>query len=162
MSSVSRLPTVPRVWRGAALNWVARKKWSLEFLESEFGKEEVLVTDGEGDFKRIFVCEYTDYLREKRGNLYWSPQSLNGKFAQLRDDYPAIAVEGMDPSKCVLRQRPWLFHGVLNYLRDFQWLFVGPAGSKTRCHVDPVGSCAWNAVLSGTKIFRFVKIFRDF
>merc|ERR550537_1124131 len=32
-----------------------------------------------------------------------------------------------------------------------KWLVIGPQGSGTRFHVDPVGSSAWNLVIEGKK-----------
>lgn len=34
---------------------------------------------------------------------------------------------------------------------DNRWLIIGPAGSGSSFHVDPNGTCAWNAVITGRK-----------
>lgn len=44
---------------------------------------------------------------------------------------------------------------LLQFIFYFRWLFIGPAGSYSRLHVDPAGSAAWNACLGGSKRFVF-------
>lgn len=87
--------------------------------------------------------------------FYWAPQVLRGTaFERLRDEY--LGLEGFSPSQCVLTRARSVLFGELAFAGKFQWLFVGPAGSGTRMHVDPVGSLAWNAVLHGEKLFRIL------
>ncbi|OLP83278.1 F-box protein [Symbiodinium microadriaticum] len=44
---------------------------------------------------------------------------------------------------------------LLQFIFYFRWLFIGPKGSYSRLHLDPVGSAAWNACLEGQKRFVF-------
>lgn len=45
--------------------------------------------------------------------------------------------------------------GAANLLQERRWLVAGPAGSGSRFHCDPYCTSAWNALLSGRKLWVF-------
>jgi len=104
--------------------------------------------------------EYFCYLKDRRDNktdklLYWAPQIIRGtSFEPLMLDYPELPEFRRE--ECLLWTYGRACLGPLAFMSQFQWIFYGPAGVFTKTHVDPVGSAAWNATLSGRKRFVFL------
>ena len=73
-------------------------------------------------FDKHFVCNTPQF------GLDYSPLPY---FSRERDLFEVLAGTGYRP--------------------DHRWLIVGPARSGSRFHVDPNGTSAWNAVVSGAK-----------
>jgi len=154
-------PARPFVWRGACKDWVASRKWSTDFFRNQYGSEVVQVQEcNTGTFCTMQVHEYLDYLNHHKNFggdklLYWAPQILKQTaFEPLFHDYPGLPQFPRD--RCVLWNYGTVCRGPLHFLQQFQWIFLGPGGAFTRTHIDPVGSAAWNALISGRKRFVFV------
>ena len=106
------------------------------------------------------VRKFVDYMRKPLDTshiLYWSSQVLHQppfdillndlarpRHFQASDDF-------LMRWRCLRHVSPSL----LEFVFYFRWLFIGPAGSYSRLHVDPAGSAAWNACLEGSKRFVF-------
>jgi len=58
----------------------------------------------------------------------------------LGDDFSVPEIFQQDLFSCLGDQRP-----------DYRWLIIGPARSGSTWHIDPNGTSAWNAVISGRK-----------
>ena len=110
------------------------------------------------------VRQFISYMSEpvKDENLlYWSSQLLHEPpFDQLlrKFERPAPFKETDDfltRWRCLRYVAPPL----LQFIFYFRWLFIGPAGTYSRLHIDPAGSSAWNACLEGTKRFVFFEPF---
>lgn len=91
---------------------------------------------------------YLAYMRESRGRddqpLYVFDKEALDKAPELAAEcgVPAVFPEGAADLFAALGKdrRP-----------DWRWLIVGPKGSGSSFHVDPNGTDAWNATLSGEK-----------
>ena len=91
--------------------------------------------------------------------LYWSSQVLyEPPFDDLLLDFKRPDFLGAtDDFLTRWRNLRFLAPSLLQFIFYFRWLFVGPEGSYSRLHLDPVGSAAWNACLEGRKRFVFFK-----
>ena len=89
--------------------------------------------------------------------LYWSSQVLyEPPFDELlRDFQRPDFLQTNDDFLTRWRILRYLAPPLLRFIFYFRWLFVGPRGSYSRLHLDPVGSAAWNACLEGQKRFVF-------
>ena len=89
--------------------------------------------------------------------LYWSSQILHEPpFDELLSDFTRPApFRASDDFLTKWRGLRYLAPPLLQFVFYFRWLFIGPAGSYSRLHVDPAGSAAWNACLEGSKRFVF-------
>ena len=88
---------------------------------------------------------------------YWSSQVLyEPPFDCLLNDFhrPDFLTKE-DDFLTRWRSLRFLAPPLLQFIFYFRWLFIGPKGSYSRLHLDPVGSAAWNACLEGRKRFVF-------
>jgi histone arginine demethylase JMJD6 len=138
-------PARPALIAGLAASW---GDWSLETLTAEWGAESFALHTGE----QFPLNEYLAYARG-RAELAASPLYL---FEDL-----SLCKEGERKHALLARYAvPELFPRDLFALAGlegaegrprFRWLLIGPARSGSRLHVDPVGTSAWNTLLSGHK-----------
>lgn len=117
--------------------WPAWMKWSEPWLCENYGQVPFKVADFTmplDDFDR-----YSRACRDERP-LYLFDSQFAAKCPELGTDYEVPPYFADD-----------LF-GVLDESRpDYRWLIMGPARSGSSFHVDPNGTSAWNAVLTGKK-----------
>eukprot|EP00438_Fugacium_kawagutii_P029410 Skav223391 [mRNA] locus=scaffold2634:509367:510071:- [translate_table: standard] len=107
------------------------------------------------------VKSFFDYMQsadaKSKEIFYWSSQVLyEPPFDQLLCDFhPPAPFKATDDFLTKWRSLRYLAPPLLQFIFYFRWLFIGPAGSYSRLHVDPAGSAAWNACLEGSKRFVF-------
>jgi histone arginine demethylase JMJD6 len=109
-------------------------------------------SDDDGYAVRLKMHHFCDYVADP------------GPAGASVDDSPLYVFDGSfgdhDGSKAMLGDfcvppyfaRDDLFGLVGNKRRPpFRWVVFGPARSGSACHIDPLASAAWNALLSGRK-----------
>lgn len=127
--------------------WPAMQRWSLDNLQRHYGAVNFRAECADWALDR--------YLAYMRDNADESPLYLfDARFAEktaaaaatttgagsLGDDYTVPPAFSEDVLDCLGSARP-----------DHRWLIVGPARSGSTFHKDPNGTCAWNAVVAGSK-----------
>lgn len=127
-------------------NWPALKYWTTESLLQRYADVHFRAECVDWTLKR-----YVKYMQNNRDE---SPLYLfDSHFAQkttttspshssLADDYHVPECFDEDAFKILAEERP-----------DHRWLIVGPARSGSTFHKDPNGTCAWNAVITGSKLW---------
>ena len=84
--------------------------------------------------------------------------------ASQEDDSPLYVFDDTfgDESRALLDEYtvpPYFTEDLFSYLGDnrppFRWLLIGPKRSGTSIHQDPLSTSAWNASLSGYKLWAF-------
>ncbi len=133
------IPNKPVVLSGAAKKWRAYKKWTHDYLNRVSGSN----TFNCGGFQVTFQ----NYLQYQSSNkpfedqpLYLFAKGFCDKIPELEKDYESPSVFGEDLFSLLGTKRP-----------DYRWLIVGPKKSASSFHIDPNGTSAWNAVISGAK-----------
>jgi hypothetical protein len=136
--------------------WPAYRKWT--------GRDNTTTTTTTTN-KRMFRCGETEDGEE----LLVSMSDMFEYCLSCRDDTP-IYIFDRDFAKryeSMLMEYdskviPEKYLGIKNNLLDLhdtkrcpprRWLLVGPRGSGTDVHTDPRGTCAWNALLRGRKLW---------
>ncbi len=119
-------PVLPKVFRGAAYNWDAVKKWDLDYFKDKYGDKDIIITDNQGlidprnqqEFQSIKLGQYIDAL--KKGSLTYL------KFSRLIDENEELKQE-LDLF--------WLrkFKLPLSF-REETYLFIGAKGTITPIH----------------------------
>ncbi|KAJ3125233.1 hypothetical protein HK098_000431 [Nowakowskiella sp. JEL0407] len=171
--------SLPVVITNATKNWPASKSWTPKnLLKYRFERFKV-GEDDDGDAVYISLGNYLRYAlpnpnQSTHSNLptILSPDDYKSVIADSRyDDSPLYifdskfgdrlypVVEGKPCSSEMLKDyyvpkffRDDLFRLVGERKRPpFRWIVIGPARSGTGIHVDPLGTSAWNALISGHK-----------
>lgn len=139
-------PGRPVLLTGATRDWPARTKWSFDFFRQGYGAEPVRVSraahDDEADVE-MTLAEYLDsFGRQAEGKpFYLTSWAFRARHPELLEDFriPECLPEDLI-GRLPEEVRP-----------DLLWLFMGPAGSGIRMHVDVGFSSAWNVQVVGRK-----------
>ncbi|KAA1081678.1 hypothetical protein PGTUg99_027495 [Puccinia graminis f. sp. tritici] len=119
-------------------------RWTLESLTQrypnlQFRAESTLTTLE--DYR-----EYHDNCQLDESPVYLFDSQFVEKSSTTRykrglgDDFSVPEIFQQDLFSCLGDQRP-----------DYRWLIIGPARSGSTWHIDPNGTSAWNAVITGKK-----------
>jgi histone arginine demethylase JMJD6 len=143
------LKSKPVLITGLMDNWKAKTKWTSDFLKQNFGNlEEPAYRSNNRDDKKIFKLE--DYINYMETNSDKDPYYLtNTQFhldTEMVNDYEV----------------PSYFTTCLQVMKDklprkFQLscIYIGAKNTFSKLHLDIFNSSAWNAVISGKKIWLF-------
>jgi histone arginine demethylase JMJD6 len=97
-----------------------------------------------GDEVRVPFTDFAAYVlaQDHDAPLYLFNDEWGGAARALLSDFdpPAWAEDLLSHAPAHLRP-------------PYRWLLVGPKRSGTLPHVDPLGTCAWNALISGEKLW---------
>ena len=134
----------PALIEGGCLGWGAHA-WSLDHLVSVLADEPTICgLTSDDDEIRVPFADFADYARSQRhdGPLYVFDDEWGGPAAALLADYDPPEWAGDLRAHAPSHPRP-----------PHRWLLVGPQRSGSTVHVDPLGTSAWNALISGEKLW---------
>lgn len=139
----------PLVHRAGAQNWRELPELSLDALRRDWGELQVepqrTLSDNGAESQSL--AQHIDYTCNSHEieplYLHWRPPSHVAEHLFRGLDLPDHLDNWFDALPDEVRP-------------SMRWVLIGPAGSGTRMHVDIFGTSAWNAVLSGSKIWFFV------
>ena len=142
-------PSVPVMVSDLTDTWEAKQKWSFEFFKQRFGDvigRAERTQNGLKESKEFTIESYIDYMTSTEDE---SPFYLrNTQFhlgTELSYDYQIPAY-----FDC------WYAHNTKgNNKYALSWIFMGAANTFSKLHLDIWDSSAWNAVLSGKKLWVF-------
>lgn len=139
---------IPCVIKGVTMmeDWSATKNWELDKLKEKYGSRYFKV--GEDDDGYAVKVKFKHFVKYLRNNTDDSPLYIfdshfdSDKISMsLLSDYRVPSYFPDDFFSLVgEKKRP-----------PYRWFLVGPARSGTCVHIDPLGTSAWNTVVSGCK-----------
>jgi len=141
-------PGLPVKLGGLTDTWPARKRWSVAFFRREHGACEVTVEarDAAGGTRAVRLADYLEALDGPPGEEAWYLKDW-----VFRDQAPSLLDDYRVPA-----QFPDYFAELEPALRPgFSWIYIGPRGSASNFHRDVAGTSAWNALMSGRKLWLF-------
>lgn len=113
-------------------------KWTRPYLSQQFQGHSVLVGDAPTTYDRYI--QYADAQSDEMP-LYLFDKHFTTANPQLASDYTVPPHFSSDLFSVLgPEKRP-----------DYRWLIIGPLRSGSTFHKDPNQTCAWNAVVKGSK-----------
>lgn len=134
-------PNRPVIITDRVRDWPAFSKWSRDWLIKEHGEAHFAV--GPVRMKMSDYYKYHDGVKglEERP-LYLFDKHFARNCPSLADDYAVPEYFQEDLFSVLQQDRP-----------EFRWLIIGPEGSGSSFHIDPNSTSAWNAVITGSKLW---------
>lgn len=130
-------------------NWQAMSRWTFDFFREEFGDTVQTASrkiEGRKETKEVTLSEYIDYVQHGQDS---HPYYLNNcKFhlgTYLEDHYSASG-----HFDCWLKQT-----GKASGKNALSWIFIAAVNTTSALHLDIWNTSAWNAVVSGKKLWLF-------
>ena len=153
MEAMPDVPTVPFIVNNGISTWPAFENWTTQSLNDRMGQSYFRLDDNHTG--RIRLEQFLDYMKlsEDDAPLY----IFDSQFAVGADQDRMLLKNEYGPlSWFSSKVENDMFSIVLDkYRPPWRWVLIGGPRSGTNIHQDPLGTSAWNAVITGEKLWVF-------
>lgn len=133
--------TTPCIIIDATNEWMAHDRWTLEKIGEQFGHVKFRLADNGSMIK---LSEYIDYCKIANDD---EPLYIFDESYAMRENTKVLVNDYVVPE--------WFSDDIFKHLGESRpphnWFIMGPRGSGSDIHVDPLGTSAWNALIKGKK-----------
>ena len=139
--------SMPVLIEGMMDTWKAKTSWTFDFFQQVLGNSEEYAERSAShvDYRLFKVSEYIQYMRDcPDKDPYYLKNCRFHRDTELLDDY--VVPDYFKSWHMILpkEERPPL-----------SWLYIGATNTFSPLHLDVWDTSAWNAVISGTKLWMF-------
>lgn len=137
----------PVIITGLMEQWKARHNWTSEFFKTNYGsfEEYGFRCDDENKRKLFKISEYIDYMQNcPDAEPYYLKNCQFHLKTNVIDDY-TVPIYFQDYFQRFYKNLPF----------RLSWLFMGATNTYSKLHQDIFNTSAWNAVISGRKLWLF-------
>lgn len=157
-------PKKPVIISSIMSNWKASQNWSIEYFIKIAGDQKLPALGRRGTGWEYFkLSEYASYMKTTSDeNPYYLKNCKFHLKTSLQDDYKIpdyfksmhlLLNELNTQRKGIFKLPKRLYPDVK--IPDLSWIFIGAKGTMSGLHLDIWDTSAWNAVISGKKVWLF-------
>uniref|UniRef100_A0A7S3G240 JmjC domain-containing protein n=1 Tax=Palpitomonas bilix TaxID=652834 RepID=A0A7S3G240_9EUKA len=142
----------PVIIKGIADGWPAMERWTLERLEKEYRNEIFKVGEDDDGYRISIKMKYfMEYLRTNKDDspLYIFDSKVAKKKGKREEKHHHRITDDFEVPKYF--REDLLQYAGKSHRPPYRWFLVGPKRSGTNVHIDPLGTSAWNTLISGRK-----------
>uniref|UniRef100_A0A6B2L0W0 JmjC domain-containing protein n=1 Tax=Arcella intermedia TaxID=1963864 RepID=A0A6B2L0W0_9EUKA len=158
-------PGIPVIFTDSMKDWPANSGWTKEKLVKKYGDSTFTLDQQVYDPKtnssqhaRMTMGGYFNYIDVLSGTeetpIYLFDPAFGEEDPELLQDYQIPKYFPQDLMEVIGPVSRTQSNGEL-IRPDFRWLLIGPPRSGSDFHIDPNTTSAWNALVSGRKIWVF-------
>ena len=150
-AALAKRPALPAVITGTVTAWPAWRAWTWQYLQRALAGVDLYCGDDEqGD---EVLASIDEVIIGQGSDAYIFDDMFHITVPELLPAFRAPAACSEHDLLAVLPDIEQAAQQDCTSRPPWRWLLIGGAGTGSALHVDPLGTCAWNACIRGIKLW---------